>query len=151
MPNFIELDGQRFDFHDAALQLYHCASTEADWNLRLTRADGNSRVTWLGGTVGPSPARAEDLHERALVIESEDLDMLFGELLGEPLTTYPNGQDVCRAHFVGEWSDEGLELISGFEYDWDREPGQEELPLRHARLEFRVVVEALHPGALPPT
>ena len=150
--NFVELEGRRFDFHDADLWLYHCQSGEADWSLRLTLADGSSREAWLAGTAAP-PVRAEDLHEQALVIESDAIDELFTLLRGAPITVYPNGEHVCRAHFVGEWSEEGLRLIAGFDYEWDRaldegaEASPEELP--RARLEFRVRVAGIHAQGLP--
>lgn len=98
MPSFVEIDGRRFDFARAKLELYHCACGEADWNLELVRVEaGVEQTMWLAGTVRASLERTADLHGCALQIEGRDLDELFGALLGLQITSYPGGQDVCSA------------------------------------------------------
>lgn len=146
VTSFVEIDEQRFELSDGRAWFYHCETTESDWLLRVER---EGTQLWLGGTVGPSPARVYDLEGAGLIIEGRDLDELFGQLLGEPIVIYPNGQHVCRAHFVATVVDGELELVSGFEFEWDHD---DELPpdtMRHARLELRVAVGGLYPAELP--
>lgn len=146
---FVEIDGKRFALSSAALELYHCDSGEADWNLKLGHAE---RESWLSGTVAPSPTAAADLAGRELVIDNRDLDELFGHLLGRQITTYPGGQAVCRACFTVSTVPAGLQLSSAFEFDWDRylDPPDASYPApRTARLELIATLEAIHPGDLP--
>lgn len=150
---FVEIDGKRFELDGATLVLYHCESTEADWNLELRRSvDGDEQILWLSGTVSPSPSRAEDLPGRELSIETRDIDELFEALAGTQVTTYPGGQGVCRATFTTSAAPEGMVLRSAFEFDWDRtiDPPNATYPEpRTARLELAITAPMLHPGGLP--
>ncbi|KIG14957.1 hypothetical protein DB30_06146 [Enhygromyxa salina] len=172
MAGFVEVDGRRFEFGQAALELYHCESGEPDWNLELVRAAAVAgQQIWLASTVianrsrlqeaagsgragNAKPTRASDLYGMEFRIEGRDLDGMFEQLLGVAITTYPNGQDVCSASFVASpgSTDDALELVAAFEFDWDRyldPPGASYPEPRAARLEFVATLVGLHANDLP--
>ena len=142
MSGFVEIDGRRFELSSARLWLYHCASSEADWNLRLEWDGGGG---WLAGTVEPSPTALADLDGRAMRIELRDLDVLFEQLLGTTIMTYPGGQDVCRAEFSARVEGDAVTLETGFEFEWDG-GGSER---RSVRARVVAPLAGLHPAALP--
>ena len=152
MHSFVDIDGKRFELGSASLELYHCDSVEADWNLALDRPAHDGQTMWLAGTASPSPRCIADLDGSQLRIEGRDLDGLFEALLGVPITTYPSGQSVCSASFLASVVEGGVSLVSDFWFDWDRylDPPDVTYPEpRRARLDIFATIAGLHDEDLP--
>ncbi len=150
MASFIEIDGTRHAIDDATLELYHCAGSEADWNLELVGHDGN--VMYLAGTV-PAPKAASDLVGSKLRLDPRSLDEVAEALLGDAITIYPNGAEVCEAFLeVDTASACSLRLVSSFAFDWDRaidQPGARYAEPRRVAFEILASIGPLHAGNLP--
>jgi hypothetical protein len=147
--SYIEIDGVRFPIAGAALELYHCGSGEADFNLELT----GPAILYLAGTVAPAQQQAAELVGARLRLDPRSLDEVFETLLGAPITTYPNGDEVCESFLEVEAApDAGLRLVTHFEFTWDRalDPPDARFPaIRRATIDLVATVCGVHAGALP--
>jgi hypothetical protein len=148
VTSYVEIDGARFPMTSAALELYHCDSGEADFNLELA----GSQTLWLAGTVTPAPKQPSELVGARLRLDPRSLDEVFEALLGTPITTYPNGPSVCEAFLDVEPAlGDHVRLVTRFSFDWDRAldpPGASHPASRGAVLDIVATVRGLHPGAL---
>lgn len=138
---------QRFELDRAELEAYHCAGPEADWNLKLVRADG---CLWLAGTVEPGPRTIDDLDGAEVTLDLRSLDETIGALIGRDVTLYPGGQDVCALKLRLARTERGVRFAVTCESDWD--PALESFarpgPLTLS-IDVDAAVVALHPGPSP--
>jgi hypothetical protein len=149
MTSYIEIDGRRYPITSAALELYHCSSSEADFNLELAAP----HTLWLAGTVTPAPQRASELVGARLRLDPRSIDEVFETLLGTPITTYPNGLNVCEAFLDVEPAlGDHVRLVASFPFDWDRAldpPGASVPATRRAMLDLVATVRGVHLGTVP--
>jgi len=150
--SFIEIDGQRFEIRSAELELYHCSSPCADWNLTLLIL--HRSPLYLGGTVEPCPKEVADLDGARLRLELRDIDSVFQELLGVVITHCPliDGVACAPVFFEAKQLGEGILLTAVYRFDWERALGEEGATYfepSSARLQILGRVVALHAGGLP--
>ncbi|PCC74764.1 hypothetical protein SAMN02745121_06056 [Nannocystis exedens] len=143
----IRIGDHTWTFDAASLELYHCMSSEADWNLALVRAGA---TLWLAGTVVPGPRSPEALLGAEVSVDLRSLDEVAGALLGRHVTLYPGGQDVCALRFRLAASPGGVRLAASAGCDWDRylKTFDHDRPV-DLELDIDAAVVALHPGNLP--
>lgn len=137
MAGYVEIDEKKLELDEANLEIYHCASPEADWNLSL-KSDGEDYT--LAGTVEPSPRGPDDLTISGLRVDPRSLDELLRVPLGHEITTYVDTKDGA-AHFKVRRHEDGMLLETEFEFDWDKhlDPSYVEYEApRFARLEIWV-------------
>ncbi len=137
MAGYVEIDEKKLELDHAELEIYHCASPEADWSLHL-KSEGETYE--LVGTVEPSPRGPDDLTISGLRVDPRSLDELLAEPLGHAITTYVDTKDGA-AHFKVRRHEDGMLLETDFEFDWDKhlDPDFVEYePPRSSRLEIWV-------------
>lgn len=144
MPH-LHVAGEDFAFDRAALIAYHCASTEADWNLELVRGD---ETLWQSGTITPAPLTEAALAGAIVRLDPRALDELLEALTGRAVTLYPVGADEIT--FPLARSARGVKFAARFAATWDPELGEfaDHSPTEIA-IDVDAEVAALHPHRLP--
>ena len=104
----LTVDGESYALSEAGLELYHCDSREADWNLfafsdRKHGANDDSVGVALHGTVSPAPTTVDDLVGLELQVESDNAGWEADFVVnGQQGDLYPGFDCILRVASGGE-------------------------------------------------